>query len=435
MKKYFAIIIFIMICLLAPPLSVYATDNTLTVELKDGNGRLFDDYAVRIWCTNDWVMDIEFDEADNEANKIMVGLMLDYAEELDLIYQEKTTVNGIAQFEDLENGLYLVKIFEKIFSEENGTYTFSPFVVVLPFDTVIKPKVAWAPSILDPEPTPRPTPRPTPKPTPKPVDGVPVEFSEPYPYNIPYDVDDPYEIDIFLPRVPLASMLPQTGLKRWPVPFLFILGSLLIVLGCTLKWKNVISVTSMALGILSLIFATVFWLNNDIEESLATEYSQQRAQVLLYHINVTNELNHPVTIDYRPEVPLESEPYVVMDGRAYIGVLYIPKLNLELPVAHNLTDEILKQTPGRYFGSAADKDLVIGAHNYRTHFAGLNKLKAGDLIIFTDTNGEEITYEVTLLEVVPPTAVTEVIHSEFDITLFTCTYGGNERVVVRGKIL
>jgi sortase (surface protein transpeptidase) len=32
---------------------------------------------------------------------------------------------------------------------------------------------------------------------------------------------------------------------------------------------------------------------------------------------------------------------------------------------------------------------------------------------------------------VPPSSVYEVTHSEYDLTLFTCTYGGQARVVVR----
>ena len=442
MKKIVAIIFFIMICIFCVPVSVYAADGILTVELKDGGGRLFDDFAIRLWYVNGWDIEIKFFDKNNEANKLMVEQMVDYAEERNLSYEEKITANGIAQFEDLEDGLYLVKMLCEIDDEKNGTYVISPFAVTVPCDSVIRPKIEWVSFKIDPEPTPKPTPIPTPKPSAKPQEPLPKpQEPQPNPQNphpIPLppvldeSVEDEYiEIDIFFPGVPLSFFLPQTGLRRWPVPVFYLMGAFLLVIGCFVKRKRLAALTVMSIGVLSLILATGFWLSNDIEESLATEYSQQRVQVLRYHINVTQE---PVHMEEFFE-PTESDSYIVMDDRAYIGILNIPILNLELPIAYALTDEALKETPCRYSGSALENDLVIAAHNYKTHFAGIKKLKTGDLIIFTDVNGEEITYQVALLEIVPPTAVEEVIESEYDITLFTCTYGGSERLVVRGRIL
>ena len=452
MKKIVVIIFFIMICIFCVPVSAYAADGILTVELKDGDGSLFDDFAVRLWYVDDWDIEIMFHDRNNEANKVMVEQMVDYAEERNLSYEEKITVNGIAQFEDLEYGLYLVKILCDIDDEKNGTHVISPFAITVPCDSIIRPKIEWMSFIIDPEPTPDPNiqdPDPNPQdPNPNPQNPNPNQNPQnpnpnPNPQNPhrnpqnpvldEYIDDEYYEIDIFFPGVPLSFSLPQTGLRRWPVPFLYLTGTFLLVFGCTMKRKRIVSLFGMTLGVLSLMLATGFWLSNDIEESLATEYSQQRAQILKYHINVTQ------ADVYMEEFSLASsvEPvsFVVMDDRAYVGILSIPKLNLELPVANTLTNEALKETPCRYSGSAVGNDLVIAAHNYKSHFAGINKLKTGDLIIFTDVNGEEITYQVTLLEIVMPTAVEEVVDSEYDITLFTCTYGGNERVVVRGKVL
>ena len=60
----------------------------------------------------------------------------------------------------------------------------------------------------------------------------------------------------------------------------------------------------------------------------------------------------------------------------------------------------------------------------------LKQLKTGDLLTFTDMDGEKILYEVQVIDVLQPTAVDTVKNSDFDLVLYTCTYGGESRVVV-----
>ena len=49
----------------------------------------------------------------------------------------------------------------------------------------------------------------------------------------------------------------------------------------------------------------------------------------------------------------------------------------------------------------------------------------------TDADGNHFVYEVALLETLHPTSIQEMKHSNFDLTLFTCTVGGKMRVTVR----
>jgi sortase A len=53
------------------------------------------------------------------------------------------------------------------------------------------------------------------------------------------------------------------------------------------------------------------------------------------------------------------------------------------------------------------------------------------LVVFTDVTGIAHCYEVVLLETLAPTATEEMITSGFDLSLYTCTPGGNNRVTVR----
>lgn len=121
----------------------------------------------------------------------------------------------------------------------------------------------------------------------------------------------------------------------------------------------------------------------------------------------------------------------MIDGYAYIGYLTLPKLGLELPVMSAWDYTRLRIAPCRYSGSVRSDDLVIMAHNYASHFGGLSSLSAGDTVYFTDMDGWRYQYLVTVLDVLSPTAVEEMTDGGYDLTLFTCTYGGKSRVTVR----
>lgn len=144
-----------------------------------------------------------------------------------------------------------------------------------------------------------------------------------------------------------------------------------------------------------------------------------------------------------PEDPDETEipdyilnpnmdmPTVEVDGHAYIGVVRIPVLGLELPVMSEWSYPNLKTAPCRYTGSAYLGNLILAAHNYRTHFGGLKELVPGDEVTFTDAVGNVFRYTVAELETLGKTDVEEMQAGDWSLTLFTCTYGGKSRVTVR----
>lgn len=121
---------------------------------------------------------------------------------------------------------------------------------------------------------------------------------------------------------------------------------------------------------------------------------------------------------------------VDIDGYGYIGYLAIPKLALELPVMSDWSYPQLKKSPCRYSGSTWTDDLTILAHNYARHFGKLSSLSIGDSVFFTDMDGNVTEYAVAAVDVLDPYAVEDVTVSGFDLVLFTCTYGGKNRVAV-----
>jgi len=130
--------------------------------------------------------------------------------------------------------------------------------------------------------------------------------------------------------------------------------------------------------------------------------------------------------------PYDPEMTVVeIDGYGYVGYLSIPALGLELPVMSAWDYDRLKIAPCRYSGSTKTGDLVIAAHNYVRHFGALSTLQPGDTVTFTDMDGVITVYAVAALETLQPAAVEEMTAGDYDLTLFTCTYGGRSRVTVR----
>ena len=127
-----------------------------------------------------------------------------------------------------------------------------------------------------------------------------------------------------------------------------------------------------------------------------------------------------------PEITLED-----LDGAACIGVLEIPKIDLKLPVLSEWSYPLLKKAPCRYSGSAYLDNLVIAAHNYRTHFGKLKELENGDEVLFTDAAGNRFEYKVAAVEALTPQSVEDMTSGEWALSLFTCTLDGKNRVTVR----
>ena len=131
------------------------------------------------------------------------------------------------------------------------------------------------------------------------------------------------------------------------------------------------------------------------------------------------------------EEPLREMPVRTIHGRDYIGVLTIPALELELPVLSQWDYTNLRIAPCRYEGSVYNGSLILCAHNYSSHFGRLKSLREGDVVQFTDMDDNVYTYQVVGLETLSPTDVEGMESGDWDLTLFTCTVGGQSRVTVR----
>jgi len=209
--------------------------------------------------------------------------------------------------------------------------------------------------------------------------------------------------------------------------------------------RKFIGIASILMGAVLIVSALLLVGFNERENQVAEDASEQAMVDLQKIIDesapvvvMATEDESDETIDLIDHTPrqavrledLDPEmPVVQIDGYEYIGYISIPKIKVNLPVMSKWDYSRLKYAPCRQFGSSRTDDLVIAAHNYSSHFGKLSSLKAGDRLTFTDMENILNIYKVELVETLDPTRVDIVEDSDYDLVLYTCTYGGRERVV------
>ena len=127
-------------------------------------------------------------------------------------------------------------------------------------------------------------------------------------------------------------------------------------------------------------------------------------------------------------VPGIEMPGEKVNGHEYIGTLSIPSLGLKVPVQRNWSYENLSVSPCRYSGSAYADNLAIIAHTY--HFGKLSSLALDATVTFTDMENNVFRYVVREKNTISPNDANEITHSDYDLTLVTCTISGTKRVAV-----
>ncbi|MDU4603605.1 MAG: class C sortase [Clostridium perfringens] len=139
----------------------------------------------------------------------------------------------------------------------------------------------------------------------------------------------------------------------------------------------------------------------------------------------------------------EYESLLNINNDGIIGSVEIPSIDVNIPIYHYTTDEVLAKGAGHLFGSSLpvggeSSHTVISAHRGLPSaklFTDLDQLKDGDLFYF-HVCGEAFAYKVDQILVVEPEQTSELAIKEGEdlATLFTCTpYSINShRLLVRG---
>ncbi len=208
-----------------------------------------------------------------------------------------------------------------------------------------------------------------------------------------------------------------------------------------MKRKGILFTVTGALLLLAAV-ALVLW--NLHENNRSKQLAGDALSAILDEISDPVQTTVTTVTTYREDLfaPYETttttlppeDDYIMVEDRAYIGVLEIPELGLQLPVLRDWNKKNLKVSPCAYVGCSKNDTLIICGHNYNSHFGRLFTLKNGSELRFTDVNGNVLYYLVTYTDTIPGNDVPSMLSSakgEWDLTLFTCTIGGQNRVTVR----
>ena len=194
--------------------------------------------------------------------------------------------------------------------------------------------------------------------------------------------------------------------------------------------KNKIGKALIGIGVFLILAAFILVLYNFYRDYNAKKkvekYLPKLEQIIKDHSGGNNNADNE-----------KSSKTMNIDGMNFLGILSVPSKNLELPILADYSYELLDTAPCRYSGSYDSDDLVIGGHNYRSHFSKLKSIKNGEEIFFTSFDGTVYKYSVLRVEILEPTQIEDLINKQntddWDLTLFTCTSSGAARCVIRCK--
>ena len=152
--------------------------------------------------------------------------------------------------------------------------------------------------------------------------------------------------------------------------------------------RNLIALALVAVGTCLMIFSAHFLLRyrsntKDMEDN-SRELLRELERVIPKDPVMTQD---PVYKD------ASSMPAIDIKGISCIGVLKVPKIGLELPVANNGSD--IGFTPIHVSGTPHTTDFVIEALGYSSQFGPLSELELKDNLIFVDLYGYQYSYEIT----------------------------------------
>lgn len=140
------------------------------------------------------------------------------------------------------------------------------------------------------------------------------------------------------------------------------------------------------------------------------------------------------------------EEDVEMNGYKVIGIVKIPKIEIEYPILDidtynpEETKEPMKFSIVKYWGGNVNDygNLSIAGHNNYdgTMFGKTKKLVKGDIVELTDLSKKTIQYEIYDIFVTDPNDVTILQTKDENIrevTLITCTNGNKQRLILKAR--
>lgn len=135
---------------------------------------------------------------------------------------------------------------------------------------------------------------------------------------------------------------------------------------------------------------------------------------------------------------ISNQEEITFKGYKVIGIIKIPKINLEYPILEKTTNESLKYSITKFWGNDLNQigNVALAGHdNYDgTMFGNLHKLKNDDEIEIMDLNKNSEIYKVYETYITNPDdmkVLEEKKPGQKELTLITCNNTHKERYIVK----
>lgn len=124
----------------------------------------------------------------------------------------------------------------------------------------------------------------------------------------------------------------------------------------------------------------------------------------------------------------------------FFGIIEIEKINLYYPVFSQLTEDLLKISPCKFYGDRPNDNgnICIAGHNYDNSlfFSKISTLSINDKISIFDNTGTQYIYFVYDIYEVSASDLSPVLDyddKEKTLTLVTCNNLNSNRIILRAK--
>ena len=129
-----------------------------------------------------------------------------------------------------------------------------------------------------------------------------------------------------------------------------------------------------------------------------------------------------------------------IEGHKVVGIIKIPKINLEYPILETTSKETLNLSITKFWGNKVNEigNVTFAGHNNLngTMFGKIKNLETDDIIELTDIQNVTLKYKVFKKYVTDPNDITVILPEQEgvrEITLITCTNGNKNRLIIKAR--
>lgn len=206
---------------------------------------------------------------------------------------------------------------------------------------------------------------------------------------------------------------------------------------------NIIIGISIVAFILTLGYIAYYYIRNYIdlkEAQKAIEEFENQVIVVGIEDNENEIVNETTPQTTSPSTTGKKTSSVSYKNYAVIGIIEIPKTKIKALIVDKVTPSSITAAVGMLYGPGLNEigNTVLAAHNYRngTFFSNNKKLKVGDTIYITDSQGNKVEYHISktyTADAMDFSYATRDTDGKREISLSTCVTDPEKRLVIWAK--